>query len=100
MWYHLSPVRTLDQTGISPGTLVGRAVAARKPMPHVYLGTEHYILTQYLEYVPRGEYHLFSVSTEGIRLQPVLAGTNQVKVSETIPASQVQYVRTISTIRR
>lgn len=95
MWYHCSPARDLDVQGISPGTVVGKAVAARKPMPHAYLGTEQYIMEQYLEYVPRGTYHLFKVDTDGVCLQPVPAGTNQVRVSNTIPAGKVKYVRTI-----
>ena len=99
MWYHLSPTRDLDIQGISPGTVVGKAVAARKPMPHAYLGTLEYIETQYLSYVPRGTYHLFRVTTEGLVLQAVPAGPNQVKVSDTIPAQQVTFVRTISTLR-
>lgn len=69
--YHMSPHTDLHVKGLHPGQ---KPTASRRPMDEVYLGTMHYLKTQYMTYCRRGSYMLYEVNVEGLELDGRLPG--------------------------
>jgi len=71
--YHTSMVDDLDRQGISIGMDTINNIQDKSE--YIYLGTEEYILDQYLQYTSRpGKYIIYRVNVSNIPLEPLPTG--------------------------
>lgn len=90
--YHASPVSNLHVTGLIPGS---DPQTSRWRMPHTYLGSLDYLLSDFFNYCKPGLYYLYSVDVSTTTLEEWDAPGEQWRTTEAIGAKQVNLCFTV-----